>query len=1689
MTTIVARTHPLRNDLYSAELADGATLLDTFGDLPEIVKAQVDGEGWERDRWGEVLPADGIVTLYATPENGDIGRMIAMVAVAVVAAYTGGVALAAYAPAVQAAGAAAVTIAGNLAVNALIPPKMPSAPESTSATVRQSVTGTRNQADPYGVVPRVYGNPRWYPKLAAHPVTEIAGNDQFLRMMVVLGYGPLEIGGHRVGPGLPVLDNTTDVGNAITISETSIGEYEELEYEIGMPDQLELAYPDIAEEAIGAAINHVGDLRDDVWVPDGNSLTRTTAPNTREISLDLVATNGLFSVNDNGSTSATRVEFMLEYRPSGTLDWTVQDASWVINGPTKETLRLNKRWKVPVGQYDVKLTRVRSWHGGTEAVYSDFTWATLRSVQKGPAYTGNHVVMALRIRATDQLNGVIDQLSVKTQAVLRVYNGSSFELQATSNPAWAYLDSLTGAQVGKPVADHQIDIVAIREWALWCDNQGLNYHWVHDANETVLERARTIAAAGQASFALQDGLFGIVRDDPNEPVVQAITPRNATGFSSTRNFDDLPHALRVKFIDPDTWSDAERIIYRDGYDASNATRFEDFETQGVASADEAWHHGMYYMRQAILRRETYRAGMDWENLAVMRGNRVRLAYDAIKVGLGWGRVKSINNQVITLDEHVQYETSRPYGIRVRGYEGPQATTPVTAAAVGMTDTLTMEEPIPVQVGDLVIYGSLGRESLDCKVTRIEPGEDFSADLTLVPAAIDIYDFSSAPIFDPGITNPISPDRIRPPIPQITAVRGGEDSAHQNPDGSFQTLIRVAYSFNTQMGLPSLQVEVRYRIVRTSQWQTAGPYTASGQLTIRDVQDGENYEIQIQARNGSMVSGWSRTASLTATGHTVTAPTSVDIEIGTFTLVLRPKGIYPNAQYEFFRSQAPLKLSEVEAAAMRLGIGSLWSDTDLMPDTTYYYYVRGWSTTFVSAFVAVEAKTDNNPNAILRVITGEIDKGVLAQSLKKEIDKIPVIEGEVTRVEEKVNIELGETSLVRDGGFDLGTSEWDVLAGSDLLTIVRRDADGRTVTTTAPSEYMARMEDGLVGMTQAPRASVKAGDLFTVQIDAAAFSGSNVPFLYGIEWSDENGEVIDNFIAVDTVVTSNVWETYGPFTVTVPDNVVKARISVVRQPGEGVLNVTNVRAWRADKVLAERINTVQATADQNTATIQEVDKARIDGDEALAERINTTQASVGDLSSTVQQVDKARADGDKALAKRINSVQSSVDDELAAVEQTMETTAKLVKDTEGGSLISNGSLRTGDATGWASVHSTVSVQPTIERPSGSGRFASTHCLVFPPNYRSNTVIATSSHFPVREGEKLAATFDYSSGGSNIDCRLRLYYRFGRSDGSLVTNDFSPVVQSNTSWQRFEPHVATVPEEATYAYVGIRVESGNNNAGRVTNLAVHRADVILSSQYMLKLQANGLVGGFGVYNDGATVEAGFDVDRFWIGRTNNDKVKPFVIDGGRVIMREALIGDATITNARIKNGAITSGKLANASINNAKIQNGAISRAKIQRAAIGRAEIGGLAVDTVRIANQAVTIPASSYTNGGIDVGGSSAENWITVQTVTINPQGNPVNLNVSWLINGTSLANTGVNGFRLEARLLRNGSVTLDFGVVKREGRGVTTNFFFTDLFSFGYRTGSLSGNQTFRLQLRVIFNDAGSCHVTRRSMTAFGVRK
>lgn len=79
------------------------------------------------------------------------------------------------------------------------------------------------------------------------------------------------------------------------------------------------------------------------------------------------------------------------------------------------------------------------------------------------------------------------------------------------------------------------------------------------------------------------------------------------------------------------------------------------------------------------------------------------------------------------------------------------------------------------------------------------------------------------------------------------------------------------------------------------------------------------------------------------------------------------------------------------------------------------------------------------------------------------------------------------------------------------------------------------------------------------------------------------------------------------------------------------------------------------------------------------------------------------------------------------------------------------------------------------------------------------------------------------------------------------------------------------------------------------------VAIGALYTAQVNVNGLVGGFGIYNDGTTVEAGFDVDRFWVGRTGANKRKPFIIENDVVYIDEAAINKLVFSKLRDEAGS--------------------------------------------------------------------------------------------------------------------------------------------------------------------------------------------
>lgn len=114
--------------------------------------------------------------------------------------------------------------------------------------------------------------------------------------------------------------------------------------------------------------------------------------------------------------------------------------------------------------------------------------------------------------------------------------------------------------------------------------------------------------------------------------------------------------------------------------------------------------------------------------------------------------------------------------------------------------------------------------------------------------------------------------------------------------------------------------------------------------------------------------------------------------------------------------------------------------------------------------------------------------------------------------------------------------------------------------------------------------------------------------------------------------------------------------------------------------------------------------------------------------------------------------------------------------------------------------------------------------------------------------------------------------------------------------------TLGDQIASVQVGAQTQIGQIN-GKIAEIG---------ALWTARVSVNGLVGGFGIYNNGQYVEAGFDVDTFWVGRTTADKIKPFVINNGKTYIDSAMIREATITSAKIGHLEVGTSNIANQAV---------------------------------------------------------------------------------------------------------------------------------------------------------------------------------
>ncbi|TMV09813.1 phage tail protein [Ruegeria sediminis] len=774
---------------------------------------------------------------------------------------------------------AGLTIVGSLLVNALVPLPQPEARNNAGERRNTySIAGWSNTARPNEPVPMIFGRHRYAPPFAAASYTEIVGDTQYVRALFCFGYGPLKIEDIRLG-------------------ETPISEFDEVEIELRegrVTDAPITLYPQqVLEDAEGVELVRPLPRDDAGKIISGSSIetpvVRTTASDTRSASVILGFPSGLFEVTNDGSVTDRAVSIRIRQRAEGDTTWqTVTTLN--LRAARREAFFRQHTWQLPSrGKWEIEITRMTDESPSTQ-VSDRVTLAGLQS--RRPEYPLNInkplALAAVRMKATYQLNGTLDNFNAVVQRYADAWDGAAWTETLSRNPAAAYVAAVQGPANPYPVTDSTIDWDQLADWHDWCVTKGLKYDRVHDQAESFNDMLRAICAAGRATPRHDGVKWGVVIDRPDSLVIDHINPRNSADFSWSRTYFEPPHAFRVTFSDETNgYALAERLVPWPGHSGS-ITLTEALELPGKTDPDEIWIEARRRQYELQQRADTFTAIQSGMARVATRGDLVMGSFDVLSRSQLAARVKSVSGYWVELDEMVEMQAGSSYAIRFRQYADASDVIGTSIVRQVVTDTepsaqlrLVANDALPA-VGEVVHFGEMATESLALKVRGVEGGEGFSSVLNMVAAAPEIDTLTDAevpPVWTGRVGSEITGASIAPPAPRFTRVTStasytNDDPAQPPTPGPGTVTVLLVPGTGSAVSLSSLRLE--HKLATDSTWTTVTLPVVNGGAEITGYTTEDEINLRAVAiAEDTTESPYTATLSVTVGGDAIALPGQLD----------------------------------------------------------------------------------------------------------------------------------------------------------------------------------------------------------------------------------------------------------------------------------------------------------------------------------------------------------------------------------------------------------------------------------------------------------------------------------------------------------------------------------------------------------------------------------------------------------------------------------------------------------------------------------------------------------------------------------------------------------------------------------------------------------------------------------------------
>lgn len=657
-----------------------------------------------------------------------------------------------------------VFIAGSVLINKVLGPKVPSVQSQAQKQI-YSLGDQRNSARPYEPIPVLWGEMRVTPDLARKAYAWYEGDDQYLSSIL--------LGGINVHSAADLAIGDTPIGNYSDVSVYYNGFS-------GMPSQDVPLYSNV--DAVAGA----------EFVNGGDWITRTGAAGTGVLQLDIEGQ--LYDVDNKGNIKPNWVDLTIEARIVGSSAWATLSSSTITNAST-DVLRRTYSFDVAPGQYEVRAKLgVPRWNDGGSGDACKFTWVSLKSVQADTTDYSQWGRIGIKIRASGQLSGSLDQVRATYRAKpMPIWTGTGWATATSradglSNPGAILLQTLRGVrdsqgrlQFGFGLSDEQIDIEGLKAFMLHCAARGYTYDkWV-TSGMSLGAFCEEVALAGMGEFAWTDGsrptAVFVTNGQPNSAVVNMANMLKG-GFSVDYALSNAADGIEYQWLNRDTWEMTTLRVMAPG--VTTMLSPARVTGEGITSEQHAAVMARYHLAQSLYQYKTVHYTADIEHLDYRRLSVLSVSHDLTQWGFG-GRVMAaqrIGAQVqLTLDEPVPPLTAAYIGLRVPGARDYRVWPVQPLAAESDVVTLVGEWPEDLDFPGEGI-GNPSHDTLWCydfkatpgyrvRVTGIDPESDLKgARITAVPEGPEFWDYVLNGNYVPAPNQSTIPQLSRPVVKNL-----------------------------------------------------------------------------------------------------------------------------------------------------------------------------------------------------------------------------------------------------------------------------------------------------------------------------------------------------------------------------------------------------------------------------------------------------------------------------------------------------------------------------------------------------------------------------------------------------------------------------------------------------------------------------------------------------------------------------------------------------------------------------------------------------------------------------------------------------------------------------------------------------------------------------------------------------------